>query len=197
MNNKSKLNLNINNKQLSKQASFECKKCGFESHENEKKFDTILCNICHNYAPDIEALFLKYIKEKIDGKILNTFRNSNESISKKTLTRMNVSFEKGNHIAKAPKGYKLVNKLLIPSENSKEIEEIFQEFLNTEISLTQLGKKYSMSTAGIKKLLQNKTYIGKVKFGDKNLDGQHKSLLSKQLFEQVQDKLKSKGFIKE
>lgn len=105
--------------------------------------------------------------------------------------------KEGGFITRAPKGYKIVDKELIPAENSKEIEEIFKEFVENEISLTQLGKKYNMTTAGIKKLLQNKTYLGKVKFGKEESDGQHEPLLSKQLFEQVQDKLKSKGWIKE
>jgi site-specific DNA recombinase len=117
-------------------------------------------------------------------------------IGDRTKFGMERKAKEGGFITKAPKGYVLLNKQLIPSDKSKEIEEIFQEFTNNEISLTQLGKKYNMTTAGIKKLLQNKTYIGKVKFGEQETDGQHTALLSKQLFEQVQDKLKNKGWIK-
>ena len=54
-----------------------------------------------------------------------------------------------------------------------------------------------MTTAGIKKLLQNTTYIGKVKFGEQETEGQHQPLIDKQLFEKVQEKLKNKTWIRE
>jgi hypothetical protein len=199
-------------KQVFERDNFTCQKCGFneiisdlEIHHIKPKIlggtDSIenlitLCSICHKYSPDSESQFLKYLSEKVDGRILNTFRKSLYSISKKTYGGMISSFEKGHHLSKAPKGYILVNKQLIPAQNSREIEQIFQEFLDTEISLTQLAKKFDMTTAGIKKLLQNKTYLGIVKFGEYETEGQHQSLLSKQLFGQVQDKLKNKGWIK-
>ncbi|MCW8966055.1 MAG: HNH endonuclease [Candidatus Pacearchaeota archaeon] len=198
--------------QIFKRDNFTCQKCNFQGQPSNLEIHYIkpksfggknnpenlitLCSICHNYAPDLENNFLKYLDEKIDGNLLNTFRDSNYSISKRTQTGMQLAVQKGNHISKPPKGYKLVNKQLIPAENSSEVEQIFQEFLNTEISLTQLAKKFQMTTAGIKKLLQNKTYIGIIKFGLQETDGQHQPLLSKQLFKQVQDKLKNKGWIK-
>ncbi len=200
-------------KKILERDNFTCQKCGFNEipsdleihHIKPKIFEgedisdnlVILCSICHRYAPDSKDSFLNYLSEKIDGKILNTFRKSIYSISKKTQTGMQTAVQKGIHISKPPKGYKLVNKQLIPAENSQEIEQIFQKFLDTEISLTQLAKKFQMTAAGIKKLLQNTTYIGKVKFGNQETDGQHNALLPKQLFEQVQDKLKNKGWIKE
>ena len=114
-------------------------------------------------------------------------------IGDRTKFGMQRKAKEGGFITKAPKGYVIVNKELIPAENSEEIEEIFNEFLNNKISLTQLAKKYNMTTAGIIKLLKNTTYLGKVKFANMESDGQHKPLLSKQLFEQVQDKLKKKN----
>ena len=114
-------------------------------------------------------------------------------IGDRTKFGMQRKAKEGGFITKAPKGYVIVNKELIPAENSEEIEEIFNEFLNNKISLTQLAKKYNMTTAGIIKLLKNTTYLGKVKFANMESDGQHKPLLSKQLFEQVQDKLNKKN----
>ncbi len=102
--------------------------------------------------------------------------------------------KEGGFITKAPKGYKIVDKQLIPDEDNGEISKIFQEFLDTEISLTQLAKKKNMTTSGIKKLLRNTTYLGKVKFANKESDGYHKPIITKQLFDQVQDKFKSKGW---
>lgn len=46
----------------------------------------------------------------------------------------------GGFITKAPKGYKLVNKQLVINEKEEDIvKNIFKEFLESEISLTQLG----------------------------------------------------------
>jgi len=200
--------------QVLKRDNFSCRKCGFRDkslceleihHIKPKTFlgtDLIenlvtLCSICHHYAPDSEKEFLDFINEKIDGKVLDTFRKSSFSISKRTKFGMERKAKEGGFITKAPRGYKLLNKQLIPDEEKqKEIEEIFKDFLNSEISLTKLGKKYQMTTAGIKKLLQNTTYLGKIKFGSKITKGIHEPLLNEELFNQVQCKLKQKGWIK-
>lgn len=113
-------------------------------------------------------------------------------IGDRTKFGMERKAKEGGFITKAPKGYKLLDKMLVPDETSEEIKNLFQEFLNTDISLTQLAKKNSMTTAGIKKLLQNTTYLGKVKFANKESKGKHTPILDKQLFEQVQGKLKEK-----
>jgi len=192
--------------------NFSCQKCNFkdetskdlELHHikpkvsgglNEFKNLITLCSICYNYAPDSEKNFILYINEKIDWHILNTFRYSLHSISKKTKQGMVNQFVKGKHLTKAPKGYKLVDKQLVPDENEESIPKIFQEFLDTDISLTQLAKKNNMTTVGIKKLLQNTTYIGKVKFASQESNGKHKPLISATLFNNIQNKLKQKGWI--
>lgn len=189
--------------------NFTCQKCGFhdktgeelESHhitpkvflgkDNQENFVT-LCSICHKYAPDSDKEFQKYVQEKIDSELLETFRKSDYSISKKTKQGMNNSFNKGLHLSKPPKGYKLVNKeLVVDEEQAKQVKKLFEEFANTQISLTQLAKKNNLTTSGVKKLLQNTTYLGKVKFADKESLGQHPPIISETLFEQVQTKLKS------
>ena len=111
-------------------------------------------------------------------------------IGDRTKFGMERKAKEGGFITKAPKGYKLLNKqLIIDEEEAKQVRQIYEEFLNSDISLTQLAKKNSMTTAGIKKLLSNSTYIGKVKFANKENDGQHEPITDKQLFEQVQNKL--------
>jgi site-specific DNA recombinase len=112
-------------------------------------------------------------------------------IGDRTTFGMERKAREGGFITKAPKGYKLVNKQLIKNEEeSQKIKELFEEFLNSEISLTQLAKKNNLTTSGIKKLLQNTTYIGKVKFANKENDGQHEALIDKELFNKIQEKLK-------
>jgi len=97
----------------------------------------------------------------------------------------------GGFITKAPKGYKLLNKkLIIHEQEAQQVREIFKEFLETNTSLTRLAKKHDMTTSGLKKLLQNTTYLGKVKFAKEESPGQHEALLDKELFDNVQNKLK-------
>ena len=115
-------------------------------------------------------------------------------IGDRTKFGMQRKAKEGGFITKAPKGYKIVDKMLIPGENSKEIKQIFQEFLDSSISLTQLAKKSNMTPTGMKKLLRNTTYLGKVKFDNKESDGQHEAILDQQLFGQVQQKIKQLGW---
>jgi len=180
-----------------------CQKCGFNKdleihHINSRvsggKEDILnlitLCSICHKHAPDNKKEFLEFISEKIDGKILNSFRKSDYSISKKTRLGMEASFRKGLHITKAPRGYKLINKtLVVDNFQAKNVKDIFEEFLNTNTSLTQIAKKHNLTTSGLKKLLMNITYLGKVKFANEESQGEHIPIIDEDLFKSVQNKL--------
>jgi len=112
--------------------------------------------------------------------------------SERTKFTMDSKFRGGNLVTKAPLGYKVLNKQLVPRENSYIVQEIFQTYLNNDISLTQLAKKYNLSVNGLKKVLVNQTYLGKVKFAGQVVQGKHNPLISKELFEKVQEKIKSK-----
>ena len=111
-------------------------------------------------------------------------------IGDRTKFGMERKAKEGGFITKAPKGYKLVNKeLVINDPEAEQVRKIFEEFLNSGISLTQLAKKHSMTTSGIKKLLKNTTYLGKVKFAGRESNGQHEPLIEEELFKSVRDKL--------
>ena len=99
----------------------------------------------------------------------------------------------GNLMSRAALGYKIENGKLIPAENYKEIEEIFEEFLNQDISLRKLAEKHKLSVNGLKKILKNFTYIGKIKFNNQIHDGNHQPIVSSTLFNHVQDKLEKLG----
>jgi hypothetical protein len=100
-------------------------------------------------------------------------------------------FSEGNHMSRAPFGYdwNLKDKILIPAQNSREIEEIFEEFLQPDINLSILAQKHNLSVNGLKKILGNFAYVGKVKFGGQIHEGKHSPLVSTILFNHVQDKL--------
>lgn len=185
---------------------FSCQKCGFqdsegkelEIHHRSMRVDgrtedienlITLCSICHHYAPEDEAALKNYLNEKLDGKILDTFRKSGRSISKRTKKGMTTLFNEGKLITRAPLGYKIINKTLVPAENSYIAQEIYQAFLNSDTSLTQLAKKFNLSVNGLKKVLSNETYLGKVKFAGQVLPGKHTALILQELFDKVREKL--------
>lgn len=99
----------------------------------------------------------------------------------------------GNLMSRAPFGYKIIDSKLIPAENFREIEEIFEEFLNEDISLRQLSEKHHLSVNGLKKILKNFTYIGKIKFNNQIHEGSHQPIVSSTLFNHVQNKLERLG----
>ncbi|MDP3992324.1 MAG: recombinase family protein [Candidatus Pacearchaeota archaeon] len=100
---------------------------------------------------------------------------------------------KGNLMSRAPFGYKIEEGKLTPAENHKEIEEIFEEFLQNDFSLRNLSQKHNLSVNGLKKILKNFTYIGKIKFNNQVYEGGHTSLVSSTLFNHVQNKLEKLG----
>ncbi len=102
---------------------------------------------------------------------------------------------KGNLMSRAPFGYKIQDGKLIPAENFKEIEEIFEEFLNADrkTSLRKISEKHKLSVNGLKKILKNFTYIGKIKFNNQIFEGKHQTLVSSTLFNHVQNKLEKLG----
>jgi len=192
---------------------YSCQKCGFHSsngddlevHHINLKVNGLnndpdnlitLCSICHHYAPDDSSKFSTYVNEKVDWRVLDTFRKSGRSIAKRTKLGMSRKAREGGFITRAPLGYKLVNKQLVISvDDSKRVNDIFNEFLTTPISLTQLAKNHGFTTPGIIKLLKNRTYLGLVKFGVDESKGSHPTIVSEELFFKVQDKLNGgKGY---
>ncbi|MCA9488177.1 MAG: recombinase family protein [Nanoarchaeota archaeon] len=96
----------------------------------------------------------------------------------------------GKVMSRAAFGYKIIdNRLEKDEENARKVQEIFSDFLKNEISLNKLAKKYSFSVNGIKKMLKNYTYIGKIKFNGEMHQGQHEPIVSSTDFNHVQDKL--------
>lgn len=122
--------------------------------------------------------------------IISAFAEFERNVtSERTKFAMDKKARDGNIVTRAAFGYKLENKKIIPSENSYLVQEIFQDFLNNTISLTKLAKKYSFSVNGLKKILSNQTYLGKIKFDGQTHQGTHQPLLSSTLFNHVQNKL--------
>ncbi|MBU2562282.1 MAG: recombinase family protein [Nanoarchaeota archaeon] len=167
----------------------KCTKCGHDSEKNHKKNDFILCDVCFYFAPEENDELEQYLKEKVDGSLLKTFRRKENPAGKRQKRAMIKKASQGKLMSRAPFGYKIENKQLVPAENYREVEELFEEFLGTKISLTQLAKKHNFSVNGLKKILKNFTYIGKIKFNNQIHNGTHQPIISSTLFNHVQNKL--------
>ena len=111
----------------------------------------------------------------------------------RTMFAMDKKARDGEPITRAPFGYKMVDKKLVPKEDSYVVQEMFQDFLNKEISLTKLSKEHGLSVNGLKKVLTNQTYLGKIKFDGQTHQGTHQTLISSTLFNHVQNKLEKLG----
>ena len=168
-----------------------CEKCGYESSDNRKisleNKEVYLCSICSQFAPGKDKL-PAYLQEKLDWKATETFRKH----VRKNISSMQEHAREGRLMSRAAFGYKIVDKELVVEPGKKLIvEDVFRTFLNQDISLTQLAKNYNFSVNGIKKLLKNFTYIGKIKFSGQILQGKHPPLISNELFNKVQTKLEN------
>jgi DNA invertase Pin-like site-specific DNA recombinase len=134
---------------------------------------------------------------------LEDLRKENEGLKKEIeklksihTTRKNSMAEKamhGNLMSRAPFGYEIIDGKLIPAEYSREVEEIFEEFLNEKVSLRTLAEKHKLSVNGLKKVLKNFTYLGKIKFNNQINEGTHQPIVSSTLFNHVQNKLERLG----
>lgn len=112
-------------------------------------------------------------------------------IGDRTKFGMQRKAKEGGFITRAPKGYNLVNKNLVLNEQEAEkVKNIFKEFSESDTSLTKLAIKYGMTPSGLKKLLKNTTYLGKVKYAGQESQGQHKEIVDQELFDKVQERLR-------
>ena len=134
---------------------------------------------------------------------IDQLRKENEAL-KQELERLKIVREnqkkgmakkasRGSVMSRAPFGYVVTNGSLVPAENFDEIRDIFEEFLSENISLRQLSEKHGLSVNGLKKVLKNFTYVGKVKFNNEIFPGNHEPIISSTLFNHVQNKLEKLG----
>ncbi len=166
----------------------KCAKCGYECQGNNK-FGLVFCDVCIKFCPDNPDEIDEYIKEKIDSNALDSFRKYAKTRGQNQKKGMIKKALQGQVVSRAPFGYELKDKKLVPTQNSKEVEEIFEEFLEPKTTLNKLSKKHNFSVNGLKKVLTNFTYIGKIKFNNQIFNGNHQPLISSILFNKVQDKL--------
>ena len=173
-------------------AGFKCQKCGFYSpigKDLEVFLDKVLCNVCSQFAPSSSGDLSFYLNEKVNWQVLDPFRKYVKTDNQKQ--GMIHKAKAGRIMSRPAFGYNMVSGELIPAQNADEIREIFEAF-SAGKSLNQLSREHNLSVNGIKKILKNFTYIGKVKFDSKILQGKHQPIISTELFNRVQQKFEVK-----
>lgn len=184
---------NEQKKKLMADSGFKCTKCGYYSPmgnnlEINLNFNAVLCSICNIFAPDSPEKFNQYVGEKIEWPLLETFRNSG-------MNRASHSPHKQGMIAKSKQGllmarpafgyYVKKGQLIVNPETSEIVRGIFSSFLQGR-SLNQISKTFGISLNGIKKILKNFTYLGKIKFDNQIMQGNHAAIISPDIFNQAQ-----------
>ncbi|GIU69714.1 MAG: hypothetical protein KatS3mg002_0950 [Candidatus Woesearchaeota archaeon] len=114
-------------------------------------------------------------------------------ISERTRFGMIEKAKEGGIVSKPPLGYQIKEgKLVIDPEQAEKVRVIFDEYLNTVQSLNKIAKKHGLTVRGLIQLLQNRTYIGEIKFKE-NYKGEHEAIISKEIFIKVKEKLESES----
>ena len=168
-----------------------CKKCGYQEKKEKIIFGSPLCSICAKFAPEKINDFQNYTDEKIDWKILDTFRKYGQHPGDKQKSGMAKMASIGRVVTRAPLGYETINGNLTPNEDAVRVHSLYRTFLNRKYSLNSLAKNFSLSVNGLKKVLSNRTYLGEIKFDGRINKGNHKEIISPEIFYAVQRKLKS------
>ncbi len=166
-----------------------CYKCGYRDKKEKVIFEKFLCTICAKFSPLKNQDFKKYIEEKIDWKVLDTFRRYNQNIGQNQKDGMEKKAEEGFVVSRAPLGYKIENNSLVQDESASRVHSLFKTFLVRKYSLNSLAKNFSLSVNGLKKILTNRTYLGEIKFDGKIFKGNHQAIISPEIFYAVQRKL--------
>ena len=170
----------------------KCEKCGYLSNKNTEVYGIVLCEFCNYFAPTEKEEFSVYVNEKVPARVIQTYRKQGKVWGIRQKKGMKNKASEGKSVSRPPFGYKFIVGNLVPSDDAKLVEDIYEDFLNSNLSLNQFAKKYGFSFNGMKKILTNFTYLGKVKFGKEIHQGKHKPIISNYLFNQVQDKLEKK-----
>jgi len=175
-------------KELLEKNGFKCQKCGYYSPVEgnlEVNQDKVLCSICNIFAPEDEKIE-EYANEKIDWNVLEPFRKYCKNINLNKKRGMMDRYKQGNLMARPAFGYKVIKgKLELEQEDAERVKDIYSEFLKG-VSLNQISIKYGFSVNGIKKILKNFTYLGKIKFNSQIIQGSHQAIISPEIFNNVQ-----------
>jgi hypothetical protein len=168
-----------------------CKKCGYLDLKESKLFGSSLCKICFVFAPEKLQDFQIYLSEKVDWKVLEPYRKFSNNLEIKRIQRMEKRVKEGKIVNRAAWGYVVRQGKLIQNEEASSVYNLFRTFLSKEYSLNKLADSFGLSVNGLKKVLTNRVYLGELKFMGRFYKGEHKPIISPDLFYAVQRKLEN------
>jgi hypothetical protein len=166
-----------------------CSKCGYSDIKEIEKNGYHFCSVCSSFLPSNEKDIERYANEKIDWKLLDTFRKYNCSRGIKQKIGMLSKATEGHPVTRAPFGYSIKDSRLEQNENMLTVISIFRTYNKQNISLNLLSKQFGFSVNGIKKILQNRTYLGEIKFDKQFHKSTHQPIIDAETFYAVQRKL--------
>lgn len=98
--------------------------------------------------------------------------------------------KKGHAQHRAPFGYYFKNKCLFVKKNeSRIVKRIYKKFLEG-LNRYELAKKYKKSFQMITNILSNPFYYGVIRWNHHIIQGKHKAIITKKVFNSVQQRLK-------
>lgn len=98
--------------------------------------------------------------------------------------------KKGYSQHRAPFGYYFKNKcLLVRKTEARTVKQIYKDFLKG-LNRQELAKKYKKSFQTITNILSNPIYYGVIRWNDHTILGKHKAIITKKIFDNVQQKMK-------
>lgn len=169
-----------------------CEKCGYKDSIEKEKFSRKLCRLCYHFSPLKEDDFNLYVEEKIDWKLIDTYRKYGQTAGEPQKKGMAKEAEKGMLVVRPAWGYSVHEGNLVQNEQAPRVRSLFTTFLEREYSLNSLSKNFGLSVNGLKKVLTNRTYLGEIKFAGKLHKGPHQPIINAETFYAVQRKLKEK-----
>ncbi|OFV67382.1 MAG: recombinase RecB [Candidatus Syntrophoarchaeum caldarius] len=93
---------------------------------------------------------------------------------------------------KPPFGYRFEDKRLVVVEEEAEIvKDIYRAYLRGN-STVQISRAFNVPRSLVYRILTNKTYLGRVKWGDNLFDGGHEGIVDEKSFQRVSELLKQK-----
>jgi site-specific DNA recombinase len=181
---------------------------------NEKKFNIILVYKIDRFSRKLKDLIMiledlkqkninfTSVTEQIDTtsamgeaffQIIGVFAQLERGMVKE---RVQLAFDRkiqlGESLNRAPFGYVYINKKLVPDlENGPRVQELFKMWING-INYKEICEKFNISKSAFYNILRNPVYLGKIKYKERLYKGNHKPLISEELFNETQEILNQK-----
>ena len=126
-------------------------------------------------------------EELIDGIISLIARYESKIRLVRIRRGMNLAIGSGKHPGKAPLGYSNTPDGLVPNQDAALVRDLLERHALGE-SIYSLSRQADFNPSKVHYILNNPVYIGRIRWRDKLLKGQHQPIISTQLWDRVHGK---------